>query len=322
MTGETAGLLAVAGAFAALNGANDGGALTSVGLGVRGIRPLAAIVALGLAMVAAPLAFGTAVATTLTNRLVNFQDQAGRLPFVAALLAAVLVTLILSAQGLPTSITLALVGGITGAGLGASLSVSWSAVAAVLAAAALAPVVGMAAGRLLGVLMRRVRAKRGLYGRMRSLHALGFAGVCLAYGANDGQKVLAVFALLLGMDGDVVRPKLVPLLAGAALFVLGAILGVRRFRATVGGGVVAVRPDQTVTTELSATAVVLSTAAVGAPVSMSQSVSGALIGAAWDSGTRRVRWRVALRMVLAWLVTFPTALVAAALAALAAGAIQ
>ncbi|HVL99017.1 MAG TPA: inorganic phosphate transporter, partial [Egibacteraceae bacterium] len=56
-------------------------------------------------------------------------------------------------------------------------------------------------------------------------------------------------------------------------------------------------------------------AAVGAPVSMTQSVAAALVGAGMSYGHRRVRWRAVGRLGLAWLLTLPaSAALAAAVA--------
>jgi inorganic phosphate transporter, PiT family len=79
----------------------------------------------------------------------------------------VVVTWSLAARGLPTSLTLAVVGAIAGAGVGASLPVTWGTVGGVLLLAALAPLgggLGWLATRLVGAassprsLDRRTRA--------------------------------------------------------------------------------------------------------------------------------------------------------------------
>ncbi|HEX9044673.1 MAG TPA: inorganic phosphate transporter, partial [Candidatus Limnocylindrales bacterium] len=63
---------------------------------------------------------------------------------------------------------------------------------------------------------------------------------------------------------------------------------------------------------------VFGSAAIGAPVSMSQSTASALVGAESVVGSyRRVRWQEAMRIVSTWLTTFPTALALAALLGLA-----
>lgn len=319
MAAEMAGMAVAAVAFASLNGANDGASLTSLGLTVRGLSPVAALTALGVALAGVPLVLGTPVASTLTARLVAFDGAAGRRILLAAIGAAVLVTLALSVRGLPTSITLALIGGIGGAGLGAGLRVAWPVIGLVLLAAAIAPVIGGLVAFVATHVARRLPSRSAVQRRVRRTHTLAFVALCLAYGANDGQKVLAVFALVLGAPGGHVRADPLPLVLGAILFVAGGALGLRRYAHTVGGGVVAARPEQAVVTEGSAAAVVLAMAAVGAPVSMTQSVAGGLVGAAWSTGMRRVRWRMVLRIAIAWVLTLPAAFLVGAVAALVLG---
>jgi len=305
---------ALAALFAVFTGFNDAGALVGVALRVRGLRPLAAVVLLGLAVLVAPVLLGAAVAATLDHRLVVFDtgplaNAAGpRLPLLVGIAAAVLVTVVIAGRGLPTSLTLALVGGIAGAGVGARRPVDWTIVAGVLAAAAAAPVVGalVALGvcRLLAVVPFAVR-------RLRWLHTAAYTATCVAYGANDGQKMLAVYAAVHGGTPHRYVASLPVLALIGGCFVLGALLGLPRLAPGVGGQLAPARADAVVATEVSGACVVLGTAAVGAPVSMTQSLSGALVGTGLSRGGRRVRWRGVLRLGLAWLVTLPAAFAAA-----------
>lgn len=100
------------------------------------------------------------------------------------------------------------------------------------------------------------------------------------------------------------------------LFGLGALLGLPRAAASLGSGIVPLRPLDTVTAEFAAAVAVLGSAALGFPVSMTQSVAGGLFGAGLGRGARRVRWRQAGRIGVAWLVTLPLSTGAAGAAAL------
>lgn len=316
---------ALAALFAVFTGFNDAGALVGVALRVRGLRPLAAVVLLGLAVLVAPALLGAAVAATLDHRLVAFDHTTGpfanaagpRLPLLVGIAAAVLVTVVIAGRGLPTSLTLALVGGIAGAGVGTRTPVDWAVVAGVLAAAAAAPVVGalvaLGACRLLAVLPFAAR-------RLRWLHTAAYTATCVAYGANDGQKMLAVYAAVHGGTPHRYAASLPVLALIGGCFVLGALLGLPRLTAGVGGQIAPARADAVVATEFSGACVVLGTAAVGAPVSMTQSLSGALVGTGLSRGGRRVRWRGVLRLGRAWLVTLPAAFVAAAVSCAALSA--
>ncbi|MEU2159318.1 inorganic phosphate transporter [Streptomyces sp. NPDC019396] len=311
-------MTAAAGVFAALNGANDGASLTSLGLTVRGLSPWLALTALGASVAAVPFLFGTAVASTLTARLVAFDGTGGSQALLVAIGTAILITFTLSSQGLPTSITLALIGGIAGAGVGAGLTVSWSVIVLVLAAAAISPTAGALVSNLVARGARRVPAKSEPRRKVRRAHALAFTAVCLAYGANDGQKIVAVFAFALGAHHGYAGPDPLILLVGAVLFIAGGMLGLRRFARTVGSGVAPTRPEQAVVTEASVATIVLAVAAAGAPVSMTQSAAGGLVGTAWSVGPQRVRWRLVLRIGVAWALTLPSAFGLAAVTAYAA----
>ncbi len=309
-------LLAVAAVFAVLNGVNDGGTLLTLSLKVGGLRLGAALAVLGGLVALTPALLGTAVASTLAGRLVVFEGPAGQRAVLVAVVGAVAVSTLLARRGLPTSLTLALVGGLTGAGLGAGLAVSWAVVGGVLATAAAAPLLGGLLAFALSRVALRVRAPGGGSRLLGRAHRVAFAIQGLAYGANDGQKMLAVAAIGAGAATDPVPRDPGMLVAAAVLFAVGAALGLRRYARTVGG-VIPVRPSNAVIGEVAASAAVLGSAAVGAPVSMTQAVAGGLVGTGVSEGYRRVRWQVALQIVIAWVVTLPLALVVGvALAAL------
>ncbi|GGI08166.1 hypothetical protein GCM10011354_27730 [Egicoccus halophilus] len=309
--------MAVAVAFAFVNGVNDGGALLSVGLSVRGHRPLIGVVLAALFVALAPLLVGTAVAATLAGRLVSFDGADGQLALTLAVVASVTVTWLLAARGLPTSLTLAVVGAIAGAGVGAGLPVTWSTVAQVLVLAALAPLAGVLVARGLGRVVTAWPSPGPLDQRVRRWHRLGFLAQCLAYGANDGQKMLAVLAVAAGTaSADGVPLVTWHLAVAAGAFLLGAVVGLPRVARTLGSGVVPSRPHQAVVTELSSASVVLATGALGSPVSMTQAISGGLVGSVLERGYRSVRWRAVGRLGTAWIITLPCAFAAAALATL------
>ncbi len=313
-------LLTVAAAFAVLNGVNDGGTLLTLSLKVGGVRLLTALGVLAAFVALAPALLGTAVASTLAGRLVAFDGPQGQRAVLLAVVAAVLVSSVLARRGLPTSLTLALVGGLTGAGLGAGLAVSWPVVGGVLATAAVAPMLGGALAFGLSRLALRVRAPAGSARFLARAHRLSLLVQALAYGANDGQKMLAVAAVGAGLATDPVPRDPVLLVAAVLLFALGAALGLRRYSRTVGG-VIPVRPPNAVIGQVAASVAVLASAGLGAPVSMTQAVSGGLVGTGVSEGHRRVRWQVALQIGTAWVVTLPLALLVGLLVAAGAAAI-
>ncbi|MGH3328567.1 MAG: inorganic phosphate transporter [Streptomycetales bacterium] len=286
-------------------GANDGGAILAIGLKLPRLRVWAALAALAGSLAVVPLVLGTAVAATFTNRLVSFGG--GRTAMVVGVLTALAVVVALSRSGQPTSLTLATVGGLTGAGAGYGLPVSTGWVVYVLALGVAAPVVGGVAAAGVSRLLPRFLAG-GALGRA---HQAGFALECLAYAANDGQKMLAVVAIatVTASPADVPVGAIVVM---AVLFAAGSVYGLPRAGRSLGGQILAVRPVHAVSAEIAAAGTVLGCAALGAPVSMTQSVAGGLIGAGVTHGPGRVRWHAATKIAVAWLLTLPVSILVAA----------
>lgn len=301
-------LVLVALGFALVSGINDGAAVLAAGLRVRGIPPWAGILALGTMVVAAPRVLGTAVATTLADDLVTFDGSSGRRALLVAVAVAVVVTTTLSRLGFPTSLTLALVGAITGAGLGGGFAVSWTTVGFVLLLGVVAPVVGLAGGWLLTVGFGAMRLHAPLRRTVRWAHVVGFGLQCVAYGANDGQKMLAVYAVAAGSVSGRVEVPTAPLLAIAVLFMVGTVVGLPTVGHRLSAAVVPLPPPAAVITELSSATVVLGSSALGAPVSMTQAISGAMVGTGLRKGAGRIRWQEVAMVGSAWVVTLPAAL--------------
>jgi PiT family inorganic phosphate transporter len=301
-------LVVLACIFAVVSGINDGGALLGTGLKLPKVRPAVGLATLMVAVAVVPLLSST-VAVTFTSRLATMTGPGGKVAMAVAVIAALVVVTVLSGRGRPTSLTLAIVGGVTGAGIGSGLPVSPVGVAIVLVAGLAAPFVGALVSGLASRLLVRIATSRTL----SYWHQGGFAVQCLAYAANDGQKMLAVFMVALSFSG---APLSVCVLI-AALFGIGAVYGLPRASRTLSREILASRYLHSVSAELGSGLTVLGCAAAGAPVSMTQSIAGGLIGAGMAESIRRVRWPAAARIVMAWALTLPVSAVLAAVAALA-----
>lgn len=309
-------LLVLATVFAVVTGSNDGGALLSTGLKFPSLRMMPAVAILASSLAVVPLLVGAGVAATFAHKLAPLGGAHGSLGVAIAMVTAVGVVAVLSWRGLPTSLTLAVIGGVAGAGLGLGLPVNWQLGATVLAVSMAAPFVGGLAAH--GLLRLACWSRLRLTDRsLAATHRVAFAVQCFAYSANDGQKALAVFAVAGGAAGSVVPP--LPVLALIALaFGVGVVLGLPKVSRSLGDRILPVDPFHAVSAELAAGGVVLATAFFGMPVSMTQSLAGGLVGAGLTHSYRRIRWRAALTIVLAWLCTLPTTVGLAAVAGLLA----
>jgi PiT family inorganic phosphate transporter len=309
------GLLLFALAFVFVTGANDGGVLIAMGIR-HAVLPVAwFILILVLTLVAAPLLFGLSVARTLALGLLPQHSQLATAGFFIGIAVALVLVGVLSRIGLPTSLTLAIIGGVTGAGLGLGLSVSWSVVVRVLAVGALAPVVGGLIGLVLARLARYLPTSSRMPQLLARAHVVAFVAQCVAYAINDGQKMVAVAAVaglaltghLTLLDGGNAVMEAVTLAVIAVVFVAGMLSTVRSVSQRIGLDLVPVAPLDAVVAQYASAGAVLASSAAGVPVSMTQSVAAGLVGASGSRGMRRVRWHSVTRIAAAWMVTLPAA---------------
>ncbi len=293
-------LYGLAAAFAVINGVNDGGAMIASGLRVPGQRAIYSVAALAAALVAIPLLWGTGVAETLASGLVGAPPRTQPALVATGVVAAIIVVGGLSRAGLPTSLTLGMVGGIVGAGLGRGMPVIVTGVVRVMLIGLAAPAVGALLAQLLVKVSVAVLAGAGV-GGLAALGWLAMAAQALAYAANDGQKMFAVLAVT---SAGITLPLVA---CAAVLFAVGASAGVRAAAGTLGRNLARGAPAEEVTARLGGSVAVLSSAALGVPVSMTQAIAGGLVGTGMLRGLHQVRWRIAGRLMVAWVLTLPAA---------------
>ena len=141
------------------------------------------------------------------------------------------------------------------------------------------------------------RQKECLYRRGQ---ILGAACTALLHGAQDGQKFLGVFALILALgEGTFI----LPLSAGwacAALMALGTLMGGRRIIDTVGRKMVRLDPCSGFAAELGCAVTLALCTLWGLPVSTTHAKSAAIFGAGASPDGK-----VAGSLGLVWILTFP-----------------
>ncbi len=308
-------LVAVA-LLAGVSGANDGSTILALSLPVRVVPPLVVLGLLLVAMAVVPLVFGMPIVSTLISGLVEFRDGSRPAHMAAAVLVAILVSGVSARRGLPTSLTLALVGALVGVGAGAGEDVQWGGVWIAVAIAAVAPIGAGALGFAASQFMRGASHAGAPARVLPALHVAGIVLQVVAYSANDGQKVLAV---MLGSGLFVGGGAMFYGAFGALLvvFAIGALLGLRPVARRLARGVLPARALDALLAQAAASTAVLLSSAAGAPVSMTQSSAAALVGSGLGDGGHRIRWEAATRIVGAWLVTLPIAIALGAVAGLA-----
>jgi PiT family inorganic phosphate transporter len=93
---------------------------------------------------------------------------------------------------------------------------------------------------------------------------------------------------------------------------LGTYIGGWRIIRTLGKGLVEISSPQGMAAESSSAAVILASSHLGFALSTTHVATGSILGSGVGKPGAEVRWGIAGRMVLAWLITLPAAGVAGA----------
>jgi PiT family inorganic phosphate transporter len=312
-------VVAVTLCFAFISGLNDSGSLVATAISSRALAPRVALLIAATAVFAGFFLFGGAVASTIGTNLV----QAPAMTLDVLLIATVSATawvVFAAFVGLPSSSTHALLGGLIGAvtithGYHFLLIDGFIKVLLVLF---LAPLIGLSGGYLF--MRLTIFSTRGASPRInqffRRVQMFNVIALGLSYGANDGQKVVALMTMALvaaTQQTTFLVPLWVKLVCAVALLIGMGTGGWRTIR-TLGRRIYKLRPVHAFVGQTSSAAIVLTAAALGGPVSTPQVVSTSIMGVGSAERMSGVRWGVAEQIVLSWLLTIPTsALVAAGL---------
>ncbi|MFI6072418.1 anion permease [Actinoplanes sp. NPDC051343] len=324
------------------NGFHDTANAMATSIATGALRPKVAVALSGaLNLVGAFLS--VEVALTVSNAVVKIQNKDGSpkadlvgdggkallLIVLAGLIGGIVWNLLTWLLGLPSSSSHALFGGLVGstiAGLGWT-GVNWvgdgtkldGVVGKVILPAVASPIIAgivAAAGTwliykvTLGV-VARFTDNGFRWGQIGSASL-----VSLAHGTNDAQKTMGVITLALIASGNWHDTKGIPFwvkIACALAIALGTYLGGWRIIRTLGKGLVEIAPPQGMAAESASAAVILASSQLGFALSTTHVATGAILGTGVGKPGAQVRWKVAGRMVAAWLITLPAAAVVGAL---------
>jgi len=269
---------------------------------------------------------GTAVALTM-NGLVSVGKDDVAPVYASASLAAILFVAAAARFGIPSSATYGVIGGLAGAAVAADGwgAIRWGGVSgvhphgmlAVVGALIVSPLLGVACGLGMQAVLRRSlrRGTRRLLGPVRGGVWLAAGAVAVSDGLNDGQKATGLAAGVLVAAGTLSSFSIPVWLrvSAAVLLALGTAVGGGRVIRRVGTGYY--RPDSVdvLAAEASGAGVIFGAAAVGVPVSTTQTVTAAFVGAGADRHPRHVRWVAVAQTLSTWVVTVPACAAIAAL---------
>jgi len=314
-------LIAVALLFDFLNGLHDAANSIATVVATRVLRPQAAVVWAAFFNFIAFAVFGLHVAQTVGTGIVRAGVVDGSVIF-GALSGAIVWNIVTWNLGIPSSSSHALVGGLTGAALAKAglAAVVYSGLAITALGIVLSPLLGFVLAQVLVVIVHwasRNLTPFAVDRRFRVLQLVSAALYSLGHGGNDAHKTMGIIAVLLFSQGLLGAEFHVPfwvLISCQAAMGLGTLLGGWRIVHTMGSRITHLKPIQGFCAETGGALTLFLATALGVPVSTTQTITGAIVRVGAARPVAAVRWHVAQRIVIAWVLTLPAAGLLGALA--------
>jgi inorganic phosphate transporter, PiT family len=303
-------IIILAVAFDVANGWHDSANAIATVVSTKVLSPMVAV-ALAASMNILGAFLTTAVAKTVGTGIVA-PLAVTDLVIISALLSAIIWNLITILMGLPVSSSHALFGGIAGAAMahGGTGILNIGGIIKILTSLLISPIFGIVFGYLFMKLILYLfghlspGAVSKYFGRLQILSSSLMA---FGHGSNDAQKAMGIITMALVSGGvlhSVEVPKWVVLICAVAMG-FGTLFGGWKIIKTLGIKMLKLEPIHGFAAETSSTAIILVASHFGLPVSTTHVVSTAILGVGATKRLSAVRWGIAGKIVLAWILTLP-----------------
>lgn len=142
----------------------------------------------------------------------------------------------------------------------------------------------------------------------KKLQLVSSAVFSIGHGGADAQKVMGIITAALIAGGQIQAfnqmPDWVPLACYAAIGI-GTMSGGWKIVKTMGTKITKVTPLEGVCAETAGAITLFTAANLGAPVSTTHTITGAIIGVGATKRLSAVRWGVTVNLIWAWVLTIP-----------------
>lgn len=315
-------------AFDFTNGFHDTGNAMATSIATGALKPKTAV-ALSASLNLVGAFLSVEVARSVGSGIVNLDridvttdGPALMLIVFTGLVGGILWNVLTWLLGLPSSSSHALFGGLIGSAIVAIGfdGVQWMGVLSkIIVPAVLSPVIAAIVAATGTWLVYRIAAPVAddrKHGGFRKGQVATASLMSLAHGTNDAQKTMGVIFLALVASGTLSNDDAIPLWVKASCAIaiaLGTYLGGWRIIRILGKGIVEVDTPQGVAADGASAAIILTSSHFGMALSTTHVASGSILGSGLGRKGAEVRWSVAGRMVVAWLITLPAAAIVGAL---------
>ncbi|OAS85626.1 MULTISPECIES: inorganic phosphate transporter [Metabacillus] len=299
-------------AFDFINGFHDTANAIATSVSTRALSPRKAIILAAVMNFVGALTF-TGVAKTITKDIVDpFALDNGSVVILAALIAAIAWNLITWYYGIPSSSSHALIGSIAGAAISAAGFgiLNWNGFIKILQALLISPFLALAFGfvmmSLFAVLFRRTNLYKSNKGFR--LFQIGTAALqSFTHGTNDAQKAMGIITMAL-IAANYQTSSDIPMwvrLSAATAMGIGTSIGGWKIIKTVGGKIMKIRPVNGAAADLASALIIFGATTIHLPVSTTHVISSAIMGVGSAQRVKGVKWGVARKIVITWVITLP-----------------
>ena len=314
------GLIGVALVFDFMNGLHDAANSIATVVSTRVLTPGTAVFWAAFFNFIAFAVFGLHVAQTIGTGIVEADIIDPHVIF-GALVGAIVWNVITWHLGLPSSSSHALIGGLAGSGIAKAgvAAVVFSGLGKTAAGIVLSPLLGFVLAQLIVTIVQWANLRSTPFAvdrRFRVLQLGSAALYSLGHGGNDAQKTMGIIAVLLysqGMLGNTFHVPFWVVITCQFAMALGTLMGGWRIVHTMGSRITHLKPIQGFCAETGGAITLFLATGLGVPVSTTHTITGAIVGVGAARRVAAVRWTVAQRIVVAWVVTLPAAAIMGAI---------
>lgn len=302
-------IILVALLFEFINGFHDTANAVATSISTRSLEPHQAIILSAIFNLIGALS-GTAVAITIAKGFANPALATSHV-ILAALLAAIIWNLTTWLLEIPSSSSHALIGGLVGSIIcnsGFKVIYYNNIITKVFLPMIISPVLGFILAFTLVIIIHRAfknnQNPRKVNNIIREIQVISTALLSFSHGANDAQKTMGIITLTL-ISSHLISNSAVPLwviLSCALCMALGTFSGGMKIIKTLSTRVAKLKPVSGFAAEISSALLLFIGSRFGMPMSTTHAVSGAIMGA----GHLGINWNVVKKMVISWVLTFPS----------------
>lgn len=298
--------------FDFINGFHDTANAIATSVSTRALKPRTAILMAAMMNFLGAILF-TGVAKTIGGSVADPASLDNGLEvLIATLLAAIIWNLITWWFGIPSSSSHALIGALAGAvyvGAGPD-KLNWSGFTTIIEGLIFSPIIAFVIGFIVMMILKWVFARRSPHTvnkGFRTMQIVTAAIQSFTHGTNDAQKAMGIitFALVTADFQDHMEVPTWVKIAAATAMALGTSIGGWKIIKTMGTKIFKIEPINGFASDISAASVIFTATLFHLPVSTTHAITSAILGVGSAKRFSAVRWSMAGRIVIAWVITIP-----------------